>query len=75
MVKRLRPPTKALACRKEEQAATQDEIEMDTTPKRQCQAPGCGKDIPKWRNGRHVHEDTKYCFRACAQKARRREGL
>ena len=37
--------------------------------KRKCALPGCGGDIPTWRNGHRVTSD--YCKPACQEKAAR----
>jgi endogenous inhibitor of DNA gyrase (YacG/DUF329 family) len=39
-------------------------------PKRTCLE--CGRNIPRWRNGRQVSAATKFCSNRCGQKARRK---
>jgi hypothetical protein len=45
------------------------EFESKLGPKRKCEREGCGKDIPRWRNGRLVSKRAKYCSDDCNQKA------
>jgi endogenous inhibitor of DNA gyrase (YacG/DUF329 family) len=44
-------------------------VGMERPVKRKCEAPGCGRDIPNWRNGRRVSKATKFCSTRCKQAA------
>jgi predicted nucleic acid-binding Zn ribbon protein len=39
--------------------------------KRKCERDGCGRDIPRWRNGRLVSKATRFCSPKCQQGARK----
>jgi hypothetical protein len=43
----------------------------DEDRRRRCQAPGCTRRIPLFRNGRAVPKSTKYCSESCGARARR----
>jgi len=46
--------------------------EVGDTPKekRRCAHPECDRPIPKWRNGRQVRSDTRFCSPKCANRAK-----
>ena len=50
--------------------ATMAEVGIEVAPKKQCAAPGCSATIPKWRNGRAVRSDTRFCSPKCANRAK-----
>jgi len=58
---------------KESRATVMAEADMELPTKRQCLE--CGADIPNWRSGRRVRQDSQFCSKACAQKNRRKNGL
>ena len=45
------------------------EVGAEPAPKRQCE---CGAVIPKWRNGRRVQANKRFCSDRCSQRAKRR---
>jgi hypothetical protein len=49
-------------------------VGMERPVKRKCEAPGCGRDIPNWRNGRRVSKATRFCSSRCKQAAYRGKG-
>ena len=51
---------------REDNVATMAEVGIQAAPKRQCQT--CGARIPKWRNGRRVRNDVRFCSRKCASR-------
>jgi len=53
-----------------ENAALMAEVGMEVPSKSKCVE--CGRDIPSWRNGRRVPKGTRFCSRACGQKAARK---
>ena len=44
-----------------ETKATLTEVGMEAPTKRNCQRPGCMRDIPRWRHGRRVSSAAKFC--------------
>jgi hypothetical protein len=49
-------------------------VGMERPVKRKCEAPGCGRDIPNWRNGKRVSKATRFCSSRCKQAAYREKG-
>jgi hypothetical protein len=47
------------------------EAGIEPEAKRKCEAEGCGRPIPKWRNGKRVSSATRFCSKSCADKASR----
>jgi hypothetical protein len=48
------------------------EVAMETIPKRAFTCEQCGHSFPRWRNGKTVPSNTRFCSDSCAGKARRR---
>jgi hypothetical protein len=48
------------------------EVGMEVAAKRICEREGCGGTIPKWRKGRLVASNVRFCCSRCAGIARRR---
>jgi hypothetical protein len=44
------------------------EAGIDAPSKRRCEC-GCGRDVPKWKNGKRVSKATRFFEPACKQKA------
>jgi hypothetical protein len=44
------------------------EAGMEQPVKRKCEAAGCGRDIPAWRNGRRVQERVRFCSQKCRRR-------
>jgi hypothetical protein len=59
----------------EDRLATMAEVGIEPSVKRKCEAPGCGRDIPRWtgigKARREVRKDTRFCTARCKQKAAR----
>jgi hypothetical protein len=54
---------------RKDNAAVMAEVGMEpASTKRKCENPGCGKSIPKWRNGKRVSKSTRFCSQACQRK-------
>jgi hypothetical protein len=51
------------------------EADMERPTKRKCEAPGCGRDIPNWRDGRRVSKKTRFCSSRCKQAAHREKAV
>jgi hypothetical protein len=47
------------------------EVGMERPTKRKCEAPGCGKDIPNWTNGRRTSVTKRFCSPKCRQRAQK----
>jgi hypothetical protein len=45
-------------------------VGMERPVKRKCEAPGCGRDIPNWRNGRRVSKATRFCSDKCSKASK-----
>jgi hypothetical protein len=62
----------------EDRLATMAEVGIEPSVKRQCEAPGCGRDIPRWtgigKARREVRKDVRFCTPRCAKKAQRASG-
>jgi len=58
---------------KERNMAIIGQSDMDPPTKRKCEQ--CSRDIPNWRDGRRVRQDSQFCSKACAQKNRRKNGV
>jgi hypothetical protein len=57
-------------CERQANLAIMAEVGIEPAPKRQCANPECERIIPKWRNGRRVREDTRFCSPKCAKRAK-----
>src|SRR5499427_10985447 len=57
---------------KEEIADTLAAVGVGQSAKRRCE--GCGAGLPRWRKGRAVPKNTRFCSDRCSQKARRLSG-
>jgi hypothetical protein len=58
-----------------ENQAAMAEAGMDAAPaKRPCQHPGCPNTIPRWRNGRKVASNARFCARHSRVKERPKGG-
>jgi hypothetical protein len=57
-----------------ENAEVMAKVGMEQPVKRKCEAPGCGRDIPNWRNGKRVSKATRFCSSRCKQAAYREKG-
>jgi hypothetical protein len=55
---------------RKDNAGIMAEVGMEpVSVKRKCENPGCGRPIPKWRNGKRVSSATRFCSKSCANKA------
>jgi hypothetical protein len=56
----------------EDRLATMAEVGIEPSEKRRCEAPGCGRDIPRWtgigKARRAVRKDVRFCSDRCRQK-------
>jgi hypothetical protein len=52
-----------------ENAEVMAKVGIEPPVKPKCEAPGCGRDIPNWRNGRRVSKATRFCSIRCKQAA------
>ena len=57
---------------KEEIANTLAAVGTEQSTKRRCE--GCDAGIPRWRKGRAVPKNTRFCSNKCSKKARRLSG-
>ena len=57
---------------KKEIADTLAAVGIEQSTKRKCE--GCGAGIARWRKGRAVPKNTRFCSDRCSQKARRLSG-
>jgi hypothetical protein len=48
-------------------------VGMERPVKRKCEAPGCDRDIPNWRNGRRVSKATRFCSDKCSRTSKKTE--
>jgi hypothetical protein len=55
---------------RQDNLATMAEVGMEAAPKRQCANPKCENTIPKWRKGRMVRSDQRFCSPKCAKRAK-----
>ena len=55
---------------RQDNLAIMAEVGIEPAPKRQCANPECDRPIPKWRNGRKVRSDTRFCSPKCANGAK-----
>jgi hypothetical protein len=56
-------------CERQENLRVMAEVGIEPSAKRKCEAEGCGRPIPKWRNGRRVSSATRFCSAKCRQRA------
>jgi hypothetical protein len=54
-----------------ENAEVMARVGMERPVKRKCEAAGCGRDIPTWRNGRRVSKATKFCSDKCSRTSKK----
>jgi hypothetical protein len=51
--------------------AVMAEVDIETSRKCHCAAPGCSVIIPTWKNGRRVSSKVTFCSPKCRQRAHR----
>ena len=56
-------------CDREDNLAKMKEAGIEPTAKRLCEAPGCDRPIPKWKNGRQVSAKVRFCSNLCRKRA------
>jgi hypothetical protein len=54
---------------RQDNLAVMAEVGIEPAPKRHCANPECGQTIPKWRNGRRVRSDLRFCSPKCTKAA------
>ena len=47
------------------------EAGIEPTSRRMCERVGCGRPIPKWKNGRQVSAKVRFCSDLCRKRAAR----
>ena len=57
---------------REDNAELMAEVGIEPAAKRMCAAVGCGKPIPRWRNGRAVRKSARFCSPPCQGKSSRK---
>lgn len=57
---------------RQDNAKAMAEVGMEAPTKRICEAEGCGRAIPRWRNGRAVSKAARFCQPSCSDKTRRK---
>lgn len=55
----------------EARKAVLKEAGIEPEAKRKCDAPGCERSIPKWKNGRQVSSKVRFCSPLCRKRANR----
>ena len=53
---------------RQDNLAVMAEVGMEPPAKRHCANPVCGQAIPKWRNGRRVRSDQRFCSPKCRSR-------
>jgi hypothetical protein len=56
---------------RQDNLAVMAEVGIEAAPKRQC--ANCGQTIPKWRNGRRVRSDQRFCSPKCRSRCQTAE--
>jgi hypothetical protein len=53
---------------RQDNLAIMAEVGIEAAPKRRCANPECAEIIPKWRNGRRVRSDQRFCSPKCRSR-------